>query len=58
MTPLQPGLPPSDVIVQEDVLQLRSEIQVLQQQNQVLKMLLFFNENFHDFLKCEGFVRL
>ncbi|XP_063104446.1 centrosomal protein of 152 kDa isoform X3 [Cavia porcellus] len=37
MTPLQPGLPPSDVIVQEDVLQLRSEIQVLQQQNQELK---------------------
>jgi hypothetical protein len=43
-------------MVRDDILQLKNEVQVLQQQNQVIKNVLYFNENFHD-LKYEGYHR-
>lgn len=42
--------------VNDDILQLKNEIQVLQQQNQVIKKFPVFCENLHGIIKFKGYI--
>lgn len=46
------------MIVKDDILRLKNEIQVLQQQNQVIEKVFIFCENFYGLIKCKGYDRL